>query len=359
MKYYLTTLPGLEGVASHELKVKLRVDARQVLRTRNNVIVQFDFSGKVEELLALRSTEDVYVLLAEVTLTGRRSDLGLLRDAVRSAKDFDVGLSLHRQIPRVQAKKGGRRTTYRVVAQSSSEYAYRRVDAQNAVERGIDARYNRRWFRVEDDANLEVWLHMVERRAILGLRLTDRTMRHRTYKLEHLPASLRPTIAFAMVWLSGINENDLFLDPMCGAGTILIERAQAGRYKELLGGDIRQEAVDVAKANIGNKYKPISVRVWDARHLPLADNSVTKVVTNLPFGRQIGSPEELGPLYGGVAKEVARVLAVGGRVVFLTSEWSKLVDAIKRIPSLKIAPEHYTVCVLGVTARIIVCEKRR
>ena len=44
-----------------------------------------------------------------------------------------------------------------------------------------------------------MWLTIDGQRAICGLRLSDATMRHRTYKMEHLPASLRPTIAAAMV----------------------------------------------------------------------------------------------------------------------------------------------------------------
>src|SRR3989344_363953 len=107
-------------------------------------------------------------------------------------------------------------------------------------------------------------------------------MRHRTYKVQSLPASLRPSIAHALVWVSEINKDDIFLDPMCGAGTILIERANAGPYRHLLGGDIRQEAVDAALANIGEKYKPIEAKVWDATSLPLQDKSITKIVSNLP-----------------------------------------------------------------------------
>ena len=155
-----------------------------------------------------------------------------------------------------------------------------------ALEVAIDKRYNKRWERVEDEAGLEIWAHLLIDKVVLGLRLSDERMRHREYKLEHLPASLRPTLAYALVWLSKIEATDTFVDPMCGAGTILIERAQAGRYAQIYGGDLRDEAVSAALTNIGNKYKPITVQAWDARDLPFDSQTIDKIVCNLPFGKQ-------------------------------------------------------------------------
>jgi tRNA (guanine6-N2)-methyltransferase len=70
-----------------------------------------------------------------------------------------------------------------------------------------------------------------------------------------------------MVLLSEPQKDDVFLDPMCGARTILIERALWGRYKLLLGGDIRSLAVEIALSNIGNKHKPIEIHQWNATEL--------------------------------------------------------------------------------------------
>ena len=151
---------------------------------------------------------------------------------------------------------------------------------------------------------------------LCGVRLSDETMRHRTYKVAQVEASLRPTVARALVMLSEPTDGDVFLDPMCGAGTILIERGMHGRYAQLLGGDIRPDAVAATRTNVGPRYKPIDIRQWDARDLPLDDGSVDRVVCNLPFGKKIGAPQALRPLYEGFASEVARVLKAGwsGRV---------------------------------------------
>jgi 23S rRNA G2445 N2-methylase RlmL len=195
-------------------------------------------------------------------------------------------------------------------------------------------------------------------KVVLGLRLSDERMRHREYKHEHLPASLRPTLAYALVWLSKIEATDTFLDPMCGAGTILIERAQAGRYAQIYGGDLRPEAVSAALTNIGNKYKPIAVQEWDARDLPFGSQSIDKIVSNLPFGKQIGSPEENQELYGSFLGETSRVLKAGGRAVFLTSEGVLFKKRLGRQRELKIVREERNIKVLGCLATIFVLEKK-
>ena len=142
---------------------------------------------------------------------------------------------------------------------------------------------------------------------LCGVRLSDETMRHRTYKVAQVEASLRPTVARALVMLSEPADGDVFLDPMCGAGTILIERGMHSRYSQLLGGDIRPDAVAATRTNVGPRYKPIDIRQWDARDLPLDDGSVDRVVCNLPFGKKVCEPQALRPLYEGFASEVARV----------------------------------------------------
>ena len=145
------------------------------------------------------------------------------------------------------------------------------------------------------------------------------------------------------------------LDPFCGAGTILIERAHLGRYAMLLGSDRDGAALAAARENVGERYKPIRLENWDAAALPLEDAGVTKIVTNLPWGERYGSHGENRKLYPIWIREFTRVLKRGGLMVLLTAEW-RLMRELERMR--KIAPSKIIrVSVLGKPAAIYVCRK--
>jgi 23S rRNA G2445 N2-methylase RlmL len=364
LTYLAQTQPGFEAIAADE--IAQTVDGAIVRGTRavadKNSMLLFDYGGAARDLMALRTIEDLFVVIATLPdLPPTRDALRALEQATNRATTVDPALALARQL---QPGSGGHgKMRFRVIARQVGTTAYRRVDAQRAVERGIATRGDHRWQLAEEHA-LEFWLTLLpnhasgrgQSEAILVLRLSDERMRHRTYKLEHLPASLRPTAAAALAWLTQPADDDLFLDPMCGAGTILIERANMGRYKLLLGGDIREEALAVVRANVGPRYKPIELRQWDARDLPIDAGSISAVAVNLPFGKQIGTPEDNRALYPAVLREIARVLRPGGRLVALSGDGRSLTESLRRTNTL-VRRQMYPVQLLGRPAGVYVVEK--
>ncbi|MDQ5854592.1 MAG: RNA methyltransferase [Chloroflexota bacterium] len=354
--YLAHTQPGFEAIAADEIARQLEgaaVRGTRVVADKNGMVL-FDYRGDVRDLLSLRTIEDLFVLVATLPdLPPTREGPRLLETTAARAPTFEAALQMARQL---QPGRGGRgKLHFRVVARQIGQTAYRRVDAQRAVERGIMARSDRQW-RLDDEGALEFWLTLLPGEALLALRLSDERMRHRDYKLEHLPASLRPSAAAALVWLAQPRPDDVFLDPMCGAGTILIERAQAGRYQLLLGGDVREEAVAVTLRNIGPRYKPIEVRRWDARSLPLDAASVSAAAVNLPFGKQIGTLGENRTLYPQFLREMARVLRPGARLVALTGDRRTFAEALRRATALA-QGATYPVRILGQPASVYVVER--
>ena len=352
--YYTTSFRGIGQITTRELRQKFGNTPKKIRthKVRDYDIVQFDWPDKPSPLVTLGTTEDVFLHLATIPLAGEKNDLKSLQEILQIAT-IETALRAHREI---QGPSRGR-TTFRVIvqAQMQSWQKYRRSHMQQAVEQNVHNHYPK-WRLVPDDSSLEFWLQLTGKEALLGLRLTDHRMRHRTYKTANRPASLRPTIARAVVQLTRPQDNDIFLDPMCGAGTLLIERALAGRHEMLYGGDSEPEAVADTLENFGNKHKPHNIRHWDARKLPLPNQSVNKVAINPPWGRQLGSPSELQSLYKSTFSEIDRVLQPGGIVSVLTSEW----DVLKRVLSktdLTLIDHIKEISVLGRRADIFVLQK--
>jgi tRNA (guanine6-N2)-methyltransferase len=345
--YYVMTMPGLETVAFSEVHERVP-DAELVKFSRG--IAQFRSAEPPTRLLALRTVEDVFITLAHITGLGHGRDaLRVLHSATLHA-DLERALALWRR-----AHHGRQPSTWRVISQKQGSHEFRRVDAGNAVSDALREALPRGMRMVKDEADIEFWLWLSGSEALLGLRLSDATMRHRTYKQEHLPASLRPTVAAAMALLSRPTAQDIVLDPLAGAGTILIERALLAPVQEELGGDIRKEAVVMARRNAQAAGVRARWQVWDARALPLEPGSVNRILTNLPFGKQIGTHEANIRLYAELAKEFGRVLAEDGILVTLTSE-DRLWETVLRDAGWRISKKVVLV-VLGQPASIFVAER--
>jgi 23S rRNA G2445 N2-methylase RlmL len=348
---YALVQPGLEEIAAEEIKEDLGGEIKRIGRG----IVVFRVEEIDASLLRLRTTEDVFLLAwGTDQLTYRAEDLDRIRKWTARQPDWNQLLRLHHA---VRPLKG--RPTYHLVSQMEGHHGYRRRDALEALADGLAGRIPPSWRQADENAALEVWVSIDNATAVCGVRLSDRTMRHRTWKVEHRPASLRPTVAAGMVRLGEVRPGQLVVDPMCGAGTILAEflaatRKQYGRVPPC-GGDIEIGAVRAATANLRHLGQAHLLR-WDARRLPLADGSVDRILSNPPFGKQLESPQSIGPLYRAAVHEFDRVLRPGGRVVLLVGDAGVLRSAAKAVEWKSV---HQTsIRVLGQPALLTVWQKR-
>jgi tRNA (guanine6-N2)-methyltransferase len=352
--YIAHTQPGFEGIAADEIATRIsgaREITRRVVPDRAGMTIFF--APAAEKLGVLRTAEDLFGLAGYRAGVGpENKELDKIRGVSRDAPLVEAALAARVKVS--PGTRAGRRLKFRVIARMAGEHEFRRVDFQRAVERGILERSDHTW-RLEEGADVELWATMIDAEFFLTVRLSDDAMRHREYKAAHRPASLRASSAAALAWLSEPREDDVVLDPFCGAGTILIERAHLGRYAMLLGSDRDAAALAAARVNVGARYKPIQLENWDAGALPLGDASVTKIVTNLPWGLRYGSHGENRKLYPMWMREFARVLKSGGVMVMLTAEW-RLMRELER--TRKLAPSKIIrVSVLGKPAAIYLCRK--
>ena len=65
--------------------------------------------------------------------------------------------------------------------------------------------------------------------------------------------------------------------------------------------------------------------------MPLEAGSVDRILSNPPFGKQLSTPGQIGPLYRDMIKEYDRVLRKGGKAVLLVADGGSLKDAVQRV----------------------------
>jgi tRNA (guanine6-N2)-methyltransferase len=325
---YAMVFAGLESIAEDEIHKEL---GGEVKRSTRGLVV-FRVPEIDPSVLQLRTVEDIFLFgWGTDKLTYRAADLERIRFWTAREVNWDRLLRIHHTIrPKPRGK-----TTYRLVTQMSGEHGYLRRDARQALAEGLAGKLPSSWRPAEENASVEIWLTIDGATAVCGLRLSDRTMRHRKYKMEHLRASLRPTIAASMAYLAEIKPNQVILDPMCGAGTILAEVHERARHLRLrlgqvLGGDIDAAALRAAGQNL-RRLGHTELARWDARALPLPDADIDRIVCNPPFGRQLSRPEEIGPLYQDALRECDRVLRSRGRAVFLVADTGALKRAAQAV----------------------------
>ncbi|HMQ31775.1 MAG TPA: methyltransferase domain-containing protein [Chloroflexaceae bacterium] len=360
MLYALQTLPGLGQLAWREAERRLpasddsgpRLVGHKAVPGRNDLVL-FAHRGGPRPLLALRSSEDVFAVAARAfRVAPDERGLRQIYAAVRNSEDVGPALEAWRRATGKRTQGG----SFRVIARTVGRQKFLRRDVGRAVADAVKGGWPGRWAPVEDDADLEVWATLVEGELLCALRLSDASMRQRG-KARHLPASLRPALAAALVALTDPDPDDLFLDPMAGAGTILVERAAAGPFAELHGGDVSAEALGAMRENLRGVGGQVHLSRWDARRLPFEDGAVDKAAVNLPFGKQVSDEAQLPDLYRAVLAELARVLRPGGRLVALTGD-PRLLEAARAgaARALRPGPRH-RVIVLGQPATI--CEYTR
>lgn len=355
--YYVQTMPGVEEIAWLEIRDKLpgvKFGETVFAKDQNGLLI-FSYAGEPSDLFQLRTIEDAFVLAISIEKAPRTRQVlpqitALVQDSAVFRHAIDTAMPVRKQPGR---------PSYRVISRLYGSHDIYRKQLGEAVRRGMKERYPR-WRLVDDHAQLEIWVNLLGSRLVGGIRLTDRTMRHRFNKPVALKAALRPSVAAAMIHLTQPTDDDIFLDPMCGSGTLLMERRYAGAYGQMLAGDIVRDNVWAARQNVEalRKEPPSSFSTLqaDTARLPLATGSITRVATNLPFGKQIGSPKALKKLYPAFFRELDRVLGANGRAVVLSSEYDLVKTAVRACPNLEILT-GYSIAVLGQWGRIYIIRR--
>lgn len=278
---------------------------------------EIHFSAPADaHLLDLGSADDIFLNVGLVApIAHERAALAVLASGVQR-------LPWAARLPRLLASRGVRRfTSLQVIGSFLGRRNYNREEIEGAVGRSL-AEHLRIPFvpHAEGEpgqAVLSVRVHIRSGEALILARVPAHPLHRRPYKIESRPGTLHPPLAYAMAMLADLRPGQRVLDPCCGVGTILAEAHRLEPASLLLGSDISGAALQAASKNLALAGADATLRVSDAGQLPLADGSVHRIISNVPWG---GAVEPMGLLASGTkafGREVFRVLAPGGRAVLL------------------------------------------
>lgn len=323
IRYCITCIPGLEFISQEEIRTRFCVTTSKTVANR----VYFDYDGDVYKIALLRSNENLFVAIEEFEF----SDLSHIE---REAGKFDLYPFFQTFDTLHGAGLGGHAIpldmSFRIRCKRTGEHDFNSMDVERTVGGAIRKKYPNLKVNLKD-FRYEIRVLIKHNRCEVLGQLSLKRSAKRSYRVYYHPATLNPPIAFGLMMLSKPAEDDIFLDPMCGSGTILLERASWRQYRKIIGGDLKQKYLLGAKQNIdASGQKDISLTRWDVRcGIALKSDSVTHIATNLPFGRRVGNREANEGLYQALLMECFRVLKNGRIAVMYTNDRSSMSTVLK------------------------------
>ncbi|XP_072308332.1 tRNA (guanine(6)-N2)-methyltransferase THUMP3 [Eucyclogobius newberryi] len=193
--------------------------------------------------------------------------------------------------------------------------------------------------------DIEVLLNIHNEEVVIGIALTEESLHRRN--ISHFgPTTLRSTLCYGMLRLCKPLPSDIILDPMCGTGAIPLEGAIEFNNAFYIAGDNNDMAVNRTVNNVFHFQKqradkgsafglPIDTVRWDLCNLPMKTSSVDIIITDMPFGKRMGSRKKNWDLYPSCLREMARVVRPGsGKAVLLTQDKKCFSKAISRMGGL-------------------------
>ena len=305
---FVLMVRGLESVSATELSGLAGVTVSETAYRR----VSAECGESLTPLLGLRTVDDAYLDL------GTWSGMGHTRETLAAFQWYGTQLELESAAKTLATVRPiPEEPVFSVTASFVGRRNYSTEEIKQNVAAGITEHYGLRYTADDREADLNVRVFIEHENAFVGVRVGKHPLHERAYKVVERAGSLKPSVAAAMLKLVHLESGDRLLDPCCGSGTILIEAGLSGALAE--GGDIDTEAIEAARANAQAAGLTLAIKEWDARALPLAEGSVERVVTNLPWGKQIAVDDEIKRLYGEICEEIERVLLPGGQVAVLTA----------------------------------------
>ncbi|MBT3451251.1 methyltransferase domain-containing protein [archaeon] len=335
VKLFALCAKGLEEVATQEIKDCGKSNNFEIFEG----VIVFDYLGDLKDLTNLKIVDDVLIFVKKFQDINRyKTSLFIIRKELSQVNLMKV-LFLIRKIRKTKPQ-----TTFKIQSSYKSRRDYTAKEITTAARRAILK--NQEW-KYSDESELYIHILLTPKINLCGVSLLNEPL-HVKNRIKTIRGSLKSSVANAMVQFADIKKTDVVFDPMCGSGIIPISASPFS--KTTIASDIDKEVIKIAKLNAKSKDRKIKFHVWDASKTDLKDNSIDKIICNLPFDKQVEfefDPEEF-------FKEIERISKKKSKLVFLIDRESVLKRIIKKkYPNYK----HINITNSGFEARIMVIEK--
>ncbi len=324
MKFLATIAYGLEGVLKNEL-ILLGMDVKS---TNMGSVV---YEGKMDSLIwansCLRTPDRIYWVLDEF-----------------DALSFDELFENIVNYPFEDIMPSNSKIIVNAKSYKSKVYSLR--DIQKISKKAIVKRFeNKRGIRFMDETGEEypILVKIEKDHVYLLLDTTGLPLHKRGYRRDSRLAPIRENFAAGLILLSRWFGKGVFIDPMCGSGTIAIEAALIGRNippginrkflferwgiiskkeidrerevikagikegvpLEIRASDIDKTAIKYAKNNAKNAGVSSDI-IFANRDIADFKTEFTggTVVTNMPYGKRLGTEDELKALEKKVEEKI-------------------------------------------------------
>ncbi|XGW28149.1 hypothetical protein V3C99_008169 [Haemonchus contortus] len=287
VELYASVITGFEAVAIEEIASKFHV---QSTKGRGHVRFEID-QRQIPEVLRLRSVDNLYVVLYDYFLDG-------LSSAEQKAKmrDFVKNGAVE---SRAEDSFSFRVTCNR--AGEKSRHNFSSMDAARALGGIINRIFG--WRPDMENFDMEVLLRLKDETMLVMVSLNRESLFKRNV-CSFGPTTMRSTMCYCLVALAQPRPGCLFI-----------------------GADHHSEAISRCSQNmqhcsteLSQSGSVVAFMACDAVELPFSESSIDAVVTDLPYGKKIGSVGDNRVLYPRLLVEWARVVKPNGRLVLMTHD---------------------------------------
>lgn len=336
-KYLITCDPGLEDIVEKEIGEKIgNVSISRFFNFQGKLIVELE---DFKKLFELHSIHHIIKLKKEFYL--KEASIDEIKKVIESCeieefKDVE---------------------TFRVTSERYGNHNFTSIDMQKIAGEILLKKYGKKVSLKGFDLNVR--FDLIGNFGYVGIQLTKNSLYKRFKKSYHHIAAIKSTLAYGMIRLAEVKDGDIFLDPMCGSGTIPMEAASIFKDRvKIYASDLYEDIVIKAKENakLNNLENYIEFKVADATRLEEYYREIDKIVVNPPYGVKVGKRKDLKSFYWKFLQSSHNVLKNNGRLVLITLRADMFRIIVHRSKLFKIVHER-VVESGGIYPHIFVLEK--